>query len=175
MNSIARTLRAAIVALSCVPFLAQAQAPAQTQPKVGDRFGNWVFECVALGEGKTACALTAPIVSKTDNRRIVQLSLGRNEAKGGVVLTAFLPLGIHLPSGASGAIDQGKPFQFTLETCLPQRGCIGTYAANSEFLKALQSGQNLNIRFAAGGGQQAVALSAALGGLAEGLKAARLN
>ena len=41
-----------------------------------------------------------------------------------VCLTAFLPLGIHLPSGASGAIDQGKPFQYTLETCLPQRGCI---------------------------------------------------
>lgn len=175
MSAIAKSLRTALVALSCMPFLAQAQAPAPTQAKVGDRFGNWAFECVALGEAKTACALTYAIISKAENRRVVQLSLGRSEAKGGVVLTAFLPLGIHLPSGASGTIDQGKPFQFTLETCLPQRGCIGTYPVSGELLKSLQSGQNLNIRFAAGNGQQPVALSAALSGLAEGLKAARIN
>ena len=179
MNSIARSLRAVVVALLCMPFLAWAQAPAKAQAqapaKVGDRFGNWVFECVALGEGKTACALTYTIVSKADNRRIVQLSLGRNETKGGIVLTAFLPLGIHLPSGASGTIDQGKPFQYTLETCLPQRGCIGTYAVSGDFLKALQGGQQLNIGFTAVSNQQVVSVSAALNGLAEGLKAARLN
>lgn len=175
MKAIARSLGTAVVALLCMPLLAYAQTQAPAQAKVGDRFGNWVFECVALGEGKTACALTYAIVSKADNRRIVQLSLGRNERKGGIVLTAFLPLGIHLPSGASGAIDQGKPFQYTLETCLPQRGCIGTYAVNADLLKSLQGGQQLNIRFTAGNGQQAVSVAAALNGLAEGLRAAKLN
>lgn len=180
MNLIARSLGVAVLALSCMPLPAQAQvqapaqAQAQAQARVGDRFGNWVFECVALAEGKTACALTYAIVSKVDNRRVVQLSLGRNELKGGIVLTAFLPLGIHLPSGASGAIDQGKPFQYTLETCLPQRGCVGTYAVSGDFLKSLQGGQSLNIRFVAGG-QQVVSVSAALNGLAEGIRAAKLN
>lgn len=169
MNRIALLLRAAVTALLCLPFLVQAQA------KVGDRFGDWVFECVALAEGKTACALTYLIVSKKDNQRIAQLSLGRHEAKGGIVLTAFLPLGIYLPAGASGSIDQGKPFQFTLETCLPRQGCIGTFSVNVDFLKSLRSAKQLDIGFAAADGRKPVTLGASLIGLAEGLKAAKLE
>ncbi len=162
-------LRTAIAGLLCLPALAHAQV------KVGDRFGDWVFQCVAIAEGKTACALTYAIISKRDNRRVAQLSLGRNEAKGGVVLTAFLPLGLYLPAGASGTFDQGKPFPFTLETCLPREGCIGTVAVGADFLKSLKGAKQLEIRFAAGNPQQPVVLSASLSGLADGLKAAKLD
>lgn len=103
------------------------------------------------------------------------MSLGRNERKGGIVLTAFLPFGIHLPTGANGAVDQGKPFQYTLETCLPQRGCIATYVATAEFLKTLQSGQQLKLGFSVGDGPRPVSLEVSLRGLAEGLQAAKLN
>lgn len=168
MKKISVLMSAALMAMLCMPV------PAGAQVKVDDRFGDWVFKCVALAQAKTACALTYTIVSKRDNRGIVQLSLGYNEKKGGMLLTAFLPLGIHLPSGVNGSIDQGKPFQYTVETCL-QRGCIATYAVSSEFLKALQSGKQLNIGFAAGDGPKQISLGAALNGLAEGLKAAKLN
>ena len=155
-------------------FVFSVTHAAHAAPKVGDRFGDWVFGCMALAEGKTACALTQTIVSKKDNRRIVKFSLAHNEKKGALVLTAVLPLGIHLPSGASGAIDQGRAFQYTLETCL-QFGCIATYAVDGSFLKAMQSGQKLNINFSFNGGKQPVAIAGSLSGLAEGLKVSNLN
>lgn len=176
------TLRAVVVALLWSPFFAQAQAPggaqaqAQGPARVGERYGDWVFECVAIAEGRTACALTHAIVSRGDNRQIGQMSLGRNERKGGaVVLTAFLPLGLHIPAGVSGTIDQGKPFQFTLETCLPRRGCIATYVVSAEVLKLLQGGQQLSIGMSAGDGPKPVSLGVPLRGLADGLRAAKLN
>jgi invasion protein IalB len=156
-------------ALSCLTSFAHAQ------PKVGDRFGDWVFQCMAFAEGRTACALTYSIVSKVDNRRIAQLSLGRNEERKSIVLTAFLPLGIYLPAGASATPDQGTPLQLTIETCLPAQGCIALAALGGDFLKALQAAKQLSISFVAADGQKPVVLEVPLAGLGEGLKAARLE
>ncbi len=168
MTRVALLRCASVAALLCISSFAHAQA------KVGDRFGDWTFDCVAIADGKTICALTYVIVSKMDNRRIAQLSLGRNEARKSIMLTAFLPLGIYLPAGASGVLDQGKPFQFTIETCLP-RNCIGIFAVGGDFLKSLQGAKQLGIAFVAADGQKPVVLEVPLAGLGEGLKAARLE
>src|SRR5690606_20389564 len=117
--------------------------PAYAEAKVGDRFGDWIFECTALAEDKTACALTQTIVTQKDNRRIVKFNLAHNEKMGGAMLTALLPLAIHLPSGASGVIDREKAFQFSLQTCLPH-GCIATYPVDSNFLKSMQNGKQIS-------------------------------
>lgn len=153
---------------SSLPHIAFADA------KVGDRFGDWVFECAALAEGKTNCALSQTISSQKDNRRIVKFTLARNRQTNAVTLTALLPLGIHLPSGVSGVIDQGKPFHFALQTCI-QQGCIATYAVDAGFLKSVQAGQKLSLDFSVNGGKQPVSINGSLNGLADGLKAANLN
>jgi invasion protein IalB len=163
-----RFLRFLTIALLTFPALVHAQA------KVGDRFGDWVFECIAVAEGRTACALAHTSVAK-DNRGFLRLSLARNEQKKGVVLTAILPLGIHLPSGVSGSLDQGKPFAFTLETCVAQPGCIATYAVDAAFLKALAGGKQLGIGFMAAGAPKPIVVAVPLAGIADGLKAARLD
>lgn len=144
------------------------------ETKVGDRFGDWLFECTALAEDKTACALTQTIVSQKNNRRIVKFNLAHNEKNGGVMLTALLPLAIHLPSGVSGAIDQGKAFTFTLQTCLPH-GCIATYPVDGSFLKSMQNGKKLSISFTAYGKTQPAHITGSLEGLAAGLKAADIK
>jgi len=163
-------LRAVIFALSvfALPQAVHAEA------KVGERFGDWVFECTALAEDKTACALTQTIMSKKGNQSLVKFSLSRNEQKGHIQLTAVVPLGIHLPSGISGAIDQGKPFQYITQTCVRQ-GCIANYAPDGGFLKAMQAGQKLGIKFSGNGGKQPIAIEGSLNGLAEGMKAAKIN
>lgn len=148
--------------------------PAHAETKAGDRFGDWVFECAALAEGKTACALTQTIMSRPDNRRIVKFSLTRKDGKGATMLTALVPLGIHMPAGVSGVIDQGRAFQYTLETCL-QQGCIATHAVDASFLQSLQSGQKLNVSFTRNGDKRLIEISGSLKGLAEGLKAAKLE
>lgn len=161
--------RVAVLASLLLPGL-----PAHAETKAGDHFGDWVFECRALAEGKTACALTQTIISQQDNRRIVKFSLTRKDGKGATMLTAMVPLGIHLPAGVSGTIDQGKAFQYTLETCV-QQGCIATYAVDTGFLQSLQGGQKLNVSFTGNGAKRLIEISGSLKGLAEGLKAANLN
>ena len=149
-------------------------AAAYAEVKVGDSFGDWVFECTALAEGKTNCALTQTIMSEKGNQRIAKFNLARNENKGGIQLTAIVPLGVHLPSGVFGVIDQGKQFQYSVQTCV-QQGCIATYMVDSSFLQALQAGQKLNIKFSGNGGKQPFSIDGSLKGLAEGMKATKLN
>lgn len=150
------------------------QLPAHAEVKAGEHFGDWIFECMALAEGKTACALTQTILSKKDNQRIVKFSLAHNGNTGNTQLTAVVPLGVYLPSGVSGTIDQGKPFQYTVQTCV-QQGCIATCATDSSLLKALQAGQKLTVNFSGNGGKTPFSIDGSLKGLAEGMKAAKLN
>jgi invasion protein IalB len=75
----------------------------------------------------------------------------------------------------SGSLDQGKPFAFTLETCLAAPGCIATYATTPEFLKALAAGKQLGLGFMIAAVQKPVVVAFPLAGLADGMKAARLD
>ncbi len=163
----------AITAIIAPLMLAIPQI-SHAEVKVGDVFGDWIYECRALAENKTACSLSQTIMSKSQNRRLVKFSLARNEKTKAVNLTALLPLGINLPSGANFSIDQGKTYQFTLKTCF-QLGCVATYPVDSSFMQALQSGQKLNINFTGEGADAPVKISGSLKGLAEGIKAAKLN
>ncbi len=161
-----------VIALTALGFWAPHYAAAEA--KVGDRFGDWVYECAAIAENKTVCSLSQTIMSKNQNRRIVKFNLGRNEKTKSLDFVALLPLGISLPSGASITVDTGKPYQLTLKTCL-QQGCIATYAADSSFVKTLQSGQKLEISFTPGGADKPVTISGSSKGLADGMKTANLN
>lgn len=147
---------------------------AAAEPKVGDQFGDWVYECAALAANKTVCSLSQMIMSKNQNKRIVKFNLGRNEKTKSLDFVALLPLGIALPSGASITIDTGKTYPLSLKTCL-QQGCVATYAVDSGLMKALQSGQKLEISFTPGGAEKPVTINGSLKGLADGMKAANLN
>ncbi|MES2013575.1 MAG: invasion associated locus B family protein [Pseudomonadota bacterium] len=146
---------------------------AQAEVKVGDRFGDWVFECTAISEGKTSCAISQTIVSQKNNRRIAKLNIARNPQTNTINLTALLPLGMDLASGVSATLDQGKSFQLSLKTCI-QQGCIASYALDANMLKTLQSGQKLNITFSMSGAKEPLNISSSTSGLSDGLKAANL-
>lgn len=151
-----------------LPKLAVAEA------KVGDQFGDWVYECAAIAENKTICSLSQTILSKNQNKRIVKFNLGRNQKSKALDFTAILPLGINLPTGASIVIDSGKAYSLTLKTCI-QQGCIAIYTTDASFIKTLQNGQKLNISFTLAGAEAPITISGSTKGLAEGIKAANLN
>lgn len=166
MNTILKRLIFSTILI--LPYFAHAEA------KVGDKFGDWVFECTALAQGKTACALTQGVATQNNSRPIIKLNLAHNDKKGANILSVIVPLGLYLPSGMSGNIDQAKPFAFTLQTCI-QQGCIASYVVESNLLKALQNGQKITINFSVNGGNQAINLVGSLNGLADGLKAANIK
>ncbi len=147
---------------------------AAAEAKVGDQFGDWVYECAALAANKTLCSLSQTIISKTQNKRIVKFNLRRDENSKSIDFMAILPLGINLPTGASINIDSGKAYPLMLKTCT-QQGCIAVYTTDSSFIKTLQNGQKLNISFTFAGAEKPITISGSTKGLTEGMKAANLN
>lgn len=162
-------LRSALFIFACVLHTA-----AHAEAKVGDRFGDWIFECRAVTAGKNVCALTQTIVTKKDSRRILSLSMGNNEEKKEAELVAVLQLGIYLPSGVTGSVGQEKSFPLIVQRCI-QQGCIATAKVDSALLKSLQSGEKLAITFSMQPSAKPIVIEASLKGLTEGMKAINLK
>jgi invasion protein IalB len=162
------------VLIACVCAWIIPASAASSGPRVGDKFGDWVFSCTALAKNKTVCALTQTVVTKKDNRRLVKFSVEQSEKTGSAILTAIVPLGIDIGAGVSGSIDEGNSFQYKLETCL-QFGCIATHPLDGALMKAMQSGQRLNLTFTGKGSEKPFSVSGSLNGFSEGSKAANLK
>jgi invasion protein IalB len=160
-------LATTLVTLSFSPLTANAEA------KVGERFGDWIFECKAIAEGKTNCALAQTLIDKDSKRPVAKFSVGKKN-DGKKTFTALLPLGTYLPTGASAKIDQGSPFNLLLKVCTPQ-GCIAQIDMDSSMTKNLQNGQAFNLSFALGDAKNTINLTGSLKGLADGMKAANFN
>ena len=92
MNRILATL----LLLGAVGLAAPADAQ---QPKVGDKFGDWAFNCRAVGQDKTVCGLFQIVVWETDTGKspIMNLTLRRfDDSKSKTrktLLAALMPLG----------------------------------------------------------------------------------
>lgn len=168
MNRPHNIIRAALLFSACL-----LATGAHAETKVGDRFGDWVFGCRAISADKNVCALSQTIVSKENNRLMARLSLQNDKTKG-PELIALVPLGVHLPSGVTGTLDQGRPFQFTVQRCTRQ-SCIASVKADSNLLKSLQSGEKFSLSFYGQPEDKPMVLTGTLKGLADGMKAINLK
>ena len=164
------TLRSALFIFACLFHTAAFSAEA----KVGDKFGDWVFECRAVTAGKSLCFLTQTVLAQKGNRRLLKLSLGHNVEKKENELAALVPLGIHIPSGVSGTIGQDKPFALVVQTCNRQ-GCVATAKVDAALLKSIQAGEKLAINFSTRKEGKPIVVEATLKGLADGVKAINLK
>ena len=139
--------------------------------KVGDKFGDWVFECQAIADGKTDCALTQTLINKQTNQPVIRLILARSKGGNEVELKVLVPLGIDLQVGVSGSVDDKIPLKFVLETCV-QAGCLGTAKTKGGIMDAMKSGVALNLSFTGKGAGNKVSAAGSLKGLADGIAAA---
>ncbi len=148
-------------------------AIAQTAPKSGDKFGDWVFLCRGIAEGQTSCSLNQTLVAQQTNSPIARFQITRNTPDDDTVaLVAILPLGIAFRSGVVGKVDDGSEFPMPLQTCL-KSGCISRTVLNAETLDALKSGQKLNVNFNFMRSKNRMTLPVSLTGLTAGFAAAR--
>ncbi|MGV3650247.1 MAG: invasion associated locus B family protein [Devosia sp.] len=153
---------------------AMAQNAEQAPPRVGQTFGDWLFECTALGEGQTACSLTQTIVVQETGRPIAKFSLARGAAAGQGFLVVMLPLGLDIPAGVQAAIDGNTPFPLAIETCIAG-GCLASLQVDAARLNAMKSGTNFNIAFRMRGDAQPVQIAGSLNGITAGVAAARIE
>jgi invasion protein IalB len=148
-----------------------APAPVRAEPKVGDKFGDWVFECQAIADGKTDCALTQTLVNKQTNQAVARFMLARNKKANEIELRTLVPLGIDIPAGVAGSIDGKSPFKFSIETCV-QPGCLGVVKLKGSLQDAMKNGKALTVTFTPRGADKEVAVAGSLKGLTDGMNAA---
>ena len=170
----------AIVVVTVFAFggVTSAQAPARAASpptaKAGETFGDWVYECQAAKDNQQNCALSQTLISGDTKKPVAKFNLGREPQSGIVYLAVLLPLGIDLPAGVVGAVDDKEQFNYRLETCL-QLGCIARIEADAALLTAMKSGKTLKLGFRFRGAAQATVLPGSLSGMTAGAAAAALE
>ena len=149
---------------------ANSTALGQTQPKVGDAIGDWVFNCRALSATETVCALNQRIVETKSKRPIMSLTLRKVGPEKKLVLIVNVPLGIYLATGIGAKVDAGEQFNLVWQTCT-QQGCQAALSLDDAKKSAMKSGKQLFVGFKARPDAEAVTVAASLKGVTAGLKA----
>lgn len=166
-------LAAAILAaptLAPAPVHAQNATKAVT-PKVGERIGDWVFQCQALTATQNICGLVQTIVDNNTKRQVVGIAIryAGNGVDRRLGMFVTVPLGIFLGSGVGGKIDDGKQFKFNLQSC-NQRGCQVALEVKKDMLEELKKGNRLIVGFKARANSNTIAVPVSLKGFTAGLK-----
>lgn len=164
-----RLLRAGLVAgLLALPAAAQAQQ-ATTQPD--QTFGDWIYQCAQVADGKSVCSLNQTLVDQNSKQAILRFTLGRDVSTGTVTLVALLPLGLDFAAGVTGAVDDKPAFQYGLRTCIGTT-CIAIAKVDEARLAELKSGTALKIGFKMLAEAQPRVLAGSLNGITAGTVAA---
>ena len=148
-----------------------AQAATAGAPKVGQTFGNWIFQCSAVAQNNTICTLSQTLVDGQSKKPIAKFSVGRSGPGSETRLVVLLPLGLDIASGVSGSVDKGAEFKYTLESCVPS-GCIASRPVDAALLNGIRTGTALNVSFRFQGNDKAITLSGVLKSLGDGMTAA---
>jgi invasion protein IalB len=135
-----------IVLLGVMYLLLLSPGIGLAAPKVGDRFGNWTFACMAIGPGNTKCGLTQDVVSRSSGKRILKATLGYLGKSGELILVLRTPLNLYLPTGVVANIDSGLKRRMVLQQC-KKNGCIAVAKISQSFQDELFLGSRMRIKF----------------------------
>ncbi len=67
------------------------------EPTPGKKFGDWLHECEAAGEGEPICALTQAVPTSDGKGTLLKLTIRKLGKEQVPILVALVPLGIYLP------------------------------------------------------------------------------
>tara|TARA_R110002072_G_scaffold19049_7_gene70774 strand:+ start:707 stop:1222 length:516 start_codon:yes stop_codon:yes gene_type:complete len=162
---------AAVLALAAA-LLSMPAAAQDAKPKVGERFGDWVFQCQALSATENICGMIQTVIDNKTKRQIVGIAVryaGKGDKKRlGMFVT--VPLGIYLGAGIGGKIDTSEQFRFNLQSC-NQRGCQGATEIKAPMLADLKKGERLIVGFKARADSKTIGVPVSLKGFTDGLRA----
>lgn len=162
---------AAIMGIAAA-FIALPATAQEAKPKVGERIGDWVFQCQALSATENICGMVQTIIDNKTKRQVVGIAIryaGKGDTKRlGMFVT--VPLGIYLGSGIGGKIDSSDQFKFNLQSC-NQRGCQVATEISAAMLADLKKGERLIVGFKARADSKTIAVPVSLKGFTDSLKA----
>jgi invasion protein IalB len=147
---------------------------AYSGPTAGETFGDWVFECRAVAENQTSCALTQTLISAQTQQAVAKFSFTRSQETSTLTLLTLLPLGLDLSAGVQGRVDGKDAMEYKLETCVAA-GCFARSLISAEVLEAMKAGTALGVSFTVKGYTEPMTLTGSLKGFTEGMNATGLS
>ena len=157
-------------------FIALPATAQDAKLKVGERIGDWVFQCQAVTASDNICGLVQTIIDNKTKRQVVGVAIryaGTGDKKR-LSMFVTVPLGIFLGSGIGGKIDTLDQFKFNLQSCNP-RGCQGAVEITAAMLAELKKGQRLIVGFKARADSKTIGVPVSLKGLTEAVKAINIK
>jgi len=164
-----KILPAALIGLSALAFSGAATAQ-DAKPKVGERIGDWTFQCQAIAADENVCGIIQTIADNNTKRQVLAIAVRPLGQEKRLAMFVTAPLGIFLGSGIGGKIDDGEQFKFNLQSCT-QRGCQAAIAVENDRLTELKKGERLLIGFKARADANTITVPVSLKGFTAGLKA----
>lgn len=165
-------IKNAVILGLAATFLALPATAQDAKPKLGERIGDWVYQCQALSANENICGLVQTVIDNKTKRQVVGIAV-RYAGKGDkrrLGLFVTVPLGIYLGAGIGGKIDTSDQFKFNLQSC-NQRGCQGATVIEGPMLADLKKGKRLIVGFKARADSQTIAVPVSLKGFTNGLQA----
>lgn len=164
-----KVLFTALCGLFLLAFSGTAMAQ-DSKPKVGERIGDWTFQCQAVAADQNVCGIIQTIADNNTRRQVLAIAVRPVGKDKRIAMFVTAPLGIFLGSGIGGKIDDGEQFKFNLQSCT-QRGCQAAIAIENDRLDALKKGQRMLVGFKARADANTITVPVSLKGFTAGLKA----
>lgn len=152
----------------------QVESAAAQDDKAATAVGDWIYQCQAKDDGKKECILSQTVVDGASRRPVGRFTIGRDSQTNEVVFAVLVPLGIDIPRGVNGAIDNRYTFGLTVVTCLSE-GCIARTRLDPRLLLAMKMGERLSVAFTIRGAARETVLPGSLAGITKGIAATGLE
>jgi len=134
---------------------------------VGEKFGDWVYECRAIGSNQTACVISQTLISKKANKQVLRAMVRKNKKTNKYTLALITPLNISIQHGVSAITSKGNKIKLALKSC-SYKGCLAANILEAKELTSLKTGDKLKINFVLN--RKKISIDLSLKGISAGLK-----
>lgn len=142
-----------------------------TMPRSGAVFGDWLFQCTAIAEGKTRCAFSQTIVNGEAQEVLAWLSVSRGSEDDTLLLTSIVPLGVDVSVAPALQLDDSA-ISLPVKTC-SKTGCISRVQLSSSEIETFLATSELAVLYKYPRIEQTSRVRASVKGLPEGLRQAQ--
>ena len=162
-------LNVGVTGLALAFLTGASLSPSRAQTRVGEKIGDWTFQCQAISAKDTICAITQVFANQQTRQPVLALTIRTLGIEKILMLVANAPLGVYLPEPITATIDGGQPLVLNWQRCT-QQGCEATIEIKDESRIAIKAGSRMQIAFKANAGGDPITFDASLKGVTQGLK-----